>query len=168
MPLLTKWKTTSDFQPILDKVQNQVRVWQSKLISQAGRLTLIKSVLSLLTYCPMQTTILPSGITTKIDQVICGFLLGNTSEQRHLHIVGWDTLTQSKMHGGLGIRKTKENDEAFLMNQAWWIWSNLSSLLAKFINHKYCHTFSFLQTHFVIGSHAWRAILRGRNLLQNC
>ena len=74
MPLLTKRNTTSDFQPILDKVQNQVRVWQSKLISQAGRLNLIKYVLAPLTYYPMQTTILPRGITTKMDQVIRGFL----------------------------------------------------------------------------------------------
>ncbi|KAK7815826.1 putative ribonuclease h protein [Quercus suber] len=78
MPLLTKRKTTSDYQPIPDRVQNQIRIWQSKLISQVGRLTLIKSVLSPLTYYPMQTTILPRGITTKIDQVTCGFLLGDT------------------------------------------------------------------------------------------
>ena len=46
MPLLTKRKSTLVFQPLLDKIHTRIRAWQSKLLSQAGRLTLIKSVLS--------------------------------------------------------------------------------------------------------------------------
>ena len=46
VPLILKRKTTSAFQPLLDEIQTRIRAWQSKIISQAGRVTLIKSVLS--------------------------------------------------------------------------------------------------------------------------
>lgn len=46
MPLLIKRKTTSAFQPFLDKIKNGIRARHTKLISQAGRVTLIKPVLA--------------------------------------------------------------------------------------------------------------------------
>ena len=50
MPLLTTRKTDNAFTPLVDRINNKIRHWQSKLLPQAGRLTLIKSVLSPLAY----------------------------------------------------------------------------------------------------------------------
>ena len=78
MPFLTKWKSSLAFQPLLEKIHTRIRAWQPKLLSQAGRLTLIKFVLSPLTYYQMQTIVLPWSITSNIDKSIRGFLWGDT------------------------------------------------------------------------------------------
>ena len=87
MPFLTKRKSTPSFQPLLDKIHTRIRAWQSKLLSQESRLTLIKSILSPLTYYQMQTTILPKGTTSSIDRTIRDFLWGDTPTQRHVHLI---------------------------------------------------------------------------------
>ena len=69
-------------------------------------------------------------------------------------------------YGGLGIKDSKTTDDAFLMNQAWRTWQNTHSLLAKFLCQKHYQTTNFLQTTSHTGSHSWKALLRGRNLLQ--
>ena len=48
--LLTTRKTNNAFTPLVDRINNKIRHWQSKLLPQAGRLTLIKSVPSPLAY----------------------------------------------------------------------------------------------------------------------
>ena len=58
MPLQTTGKANSLFTPLVDTINNRIRNWQAKLISQAGRITLIKSILSPLSYFLMQTTLL--------------------------------------------------------------------------------------------------------------
>lgn len=58
------------FQPLLDKINTRIHAWQSKLLSQASRIELIKSILSPFTYYQMQTTILPRSITSSVDKYI--------------------------------------------------------------------------------------------------
>ena len=36
MPLLTTRKTNNAFKPLVDRINNKIRHWQSKLLSQAG------------------------------------------------------------------------------------------------------------------------------------
>lgn len=101
MPLLTKRKSTTAFRPLLDKIHSRIRVWQSKLLSQAGRITFIKSILSPLTYYQMQTTALPRSITSNIDKSIRNFLWGDTPTKRHVQLISWETLTKPKVFDDL-------------------------------------------------------------------
>ena len=78
----------------------------------------------------------------------------------------WEKVTKTKQQGGLGIRDIKLNNEAFLTNQAWRIWSNPNGFWAKFLKQRH-----FPNTHFLnlaistYGSHSWKAILKGRSIL---
>ncbi|KAK7831680.1 putative ribonuclease h protein, partial [Quercus suber] len=166
MPLLTKRKSTPTFQPLLDKIHTRIHAWQSKLLSQAGKLTLIISILSPLIYYQMQTIVLPWSTTSSIDRSTRDFLWGDTQTQGHVYLINWDMLTKPKVRVRLGIRDSKTTNDAFLMNQAWRIWRNLHSLLAKFLSQKHYQTTDFLQTTSHTGSHLWKALLQGRDLLQ--
>ena len=114
----------------------------------------------------MQTTVLPRSIMSNIDKSIWDFLWGDTPTQQRMHLINWDTLIKPKACGELGIRDSKTTNDAFLMNQAWRTWQNPQSLLAKFLSQKHYRTTNFLQTTSHTGSHSWKAMLRGRNLLQ--
>ena len=56
--------------------------------------------------------------------------------------------------------------KAFLMNQAWRIWRNDHSLLAKFLQHRHYRNSNFLLTSSSHGSHAWKALLGDRDLMK--
>ncbi|KAF3952487.1 hypothetical protein CMV_021962 [Castanea mollissima] len=159
MPLLTKRKTTTAFQSLLEKIHTRIQAWQSKLLSQEGRITLIKSILSPLTYYQIQTNIIPRSITSSIDKSIRNFLWGDTPTQWHVHLINWETLTRSKVFGNLGIRDSKTTNDAFLMNQEWRLWRNPHTLLANFLSQKHCRTSDFLRTTPHTGSHSWKALL---------
>ena len=126
----------------------------------AGRLTLIKSVLSLILNYHMQTTLLPTVVIHRLEQTLEGFLLKTCSP----YVLG--KVTKTKQQGGLGIRDIKLNNEAFLPNQAWRIWTNLNGIRAKFLKQRH-----FPNTHFLnptisnYGSHSWKAILKGHSIL---
>ena len=80
--------------------------------------------------------------------------------------MSWEKVTKTKQQGGLGIRDIKLNNEAFLTNQAWRIWTNPNGIWAKFLKQRH-----FPNTHFLnptisnYGSHSWKAIPKGRSIL---
>ena len=132
----------------------------------AGRLTLIKYVLSPTLNYHLQTTLLPAAVIQRLEQALKGFLWGDTENQKHVHLLSWEKVTKTKQQGGLGIRDIKLNNEAFLTNQAWRIWTNPNGIWAKFLKQRH-----FPNTHFLnlaistYGSHSWKAILKGRSIL---
>ena len=83
-----------------------------------------------------------------------------------MHLLSWETVTKLKLCGGLGIRDALCSNQSFLMNQAWRIWHNGHSLLAKFLQHRHHCNSNFLLTSSSHGSHAWKALLCGRNLMK--
>ena len=46
LPLYLQKPSRADFQPLVDKVTNRLQAWQAELLSQGGRLILVKAVLS--------------------------------------------------------------------------------------------------------------------------
>lgn len=114
----------------------------------------------------MQTTHIPKGVLDHMNKLIRGFLCADTTTQKHVHLLNWESITKSKQDGGLGIRDATASNDAFLINQAWRIWRNDDTMLAKFIRLKHCRRTDFLNTISHIGSHSWKALIRGRNLLK--
>lgn len=166
MPLLTTMKANSLFTPLVDRINNRIRNWQAKLISQAGRITLTKSILSPLAYFLMQTTLLlVRHLISNRKKTIHCFLWGDTTSQKYIHLLAWATITKTKQCGGLGVRDTKWSKETFLANQAWRLWQNASMLWTNFLKHKHFRRSNFLTTTSKNGSHSWKALLKGRELL---
>jgi hypothetical protein len=64
------------FQSIVDKVLRRVEGLRAKTLSQAGRLTLIKSVAATLPSYAMSTFLLPNGIYTALDRIFKNFWCG--------------------------------------------------------------------------------------------
>jgi len=62
LPILTSRKLNTTFSPLLERINSKVRLWQPKLLSMAGRLTLIKSVLYPILNYHMQTTLLQAAV----------------------------------------------------------------------------------------------------------
>ncbi|KAL0014391.1 hypothetical protein SO802_001460 [Lithocarpus litseifolius] len=72
LPILTSRKLNSTFSPLIERINSKVRLWHPKLLSMAGRLTLIKSVLTPILNYHMQTTLLPAAVILRLEQVLKG------------------------------------------------------------------------------------------------
>lgn len=57
LPLILNSTSNSMFQPLLDRIRDRIRAWQSILLSQAGRITLIKQSYLLLPFMPCKLPI---------------------------------------------------------------------------------------------------------------
>ena len=114
----------------------------------------------------MQMMFLPQGVLDHIDRLVRRFLWGDTEIHKHMHLLSWETVTKPKLYGGLSIRDAFCCNQAFLINQAWRIWRNEHSLLAKFLRHRHYRNSDFLLTSPSHGSRAWKELLCGRDLMK--
>jgi hypothetical protein len=73
LPILFGNSKKEAFQSIIDKVANKVEGWRAKTLSQAGRLTLIKSVVAAIPSYAMSTFLLPLSICRKLDRIFKNF-----------------------------------------------------------------------------------------------
>ena len=103
-PIFVGRRSSQDYQFILDKIGSRIEGWQSKLLSMAGRVTLINSVSSTIPNYIMQTSLLPTKTCHAIDRIHRNFLWGNTPDHKRFHAISWDIVSQPKVLGGLGIR----------------------------------------------------------------
>ncbi|KAM6563161.1 hypothetical protein CsatB_023159 [Cannabis sativa] len=114
LPLFRSRQKDADFNFILDNLTSKLQGWKAKSLSKAGRATLIKSVgLSLPMYA-MQTTNLSNRMVNRIDGLVRDFWWGFEKGNHGLHLKAWDKLCLPKSLGGLGFRKTREMNLAFL------------------------------------------------------
>ena len=87
---------------IKERIWQKLRGWKGKLLSQAGREVLIKSVIQAIpTYTCFK---LPLGLCHEIASLIKKFFWGQRGDQRKAHWLKWDELTKSKIIGGMGFR----------------------------------------------------------------
>lgn len=107
--------------------------WKTKFLSFAGRVVLVKAVMSSIPSNVMQGSALPTRLCEKLDKVNRNFLWGSTCEKRKLHLVGWNKIIKSKEEGGIGIQTSKAKNIALLGKLNWRMFHEKESLGAKVI-----------------------------------
>ncbi|XVF16288.1 hypothetical protein REPUB_Repub10bG0018300 [Reevesia pubescens] len=166
-PMIHGRVTKSTYMDIISKAQAKLHAWENKPLSIAGRITLIKSVMSALPCYLMQTTFLPEFVTSELDKLIRTFLWGGTSESRKLHLINWDKICLPKDQGGLGLRKSRSVNLSFLAKLGWKILQDNDNLWIEVMKMKYLRKQDFL-TVTIKGadSYTWKSIIKGRMILQ--
>lgn len=96
-----------------------------------------QSVLASIPYYTMQVTSIPSGVCEAIDKRIRNFLWGNKEGERKIHLVRWEVVTRLKDQGGLGLRKAKDMNTAFLAKIGWRMEMEKDKLWVQVITNKY-------------------------------
>lgn len=128
---------------------------------------LLKAVLQSMPSYAMSCFKLPSSLCKQIHSALTRFWWDDKPGKRKMSWVAWDKLTLPKFDGGLGFKDVEAFNDAFLAKIGWRILNNPTSLLAKILLGKYCHSSSFLDCPSPSSaSHGWRGILLGRDLLR--
>ncbi|PKI66656.1 hypothetical protein CRG98_012998 [Punica granatum] len=113
-PISLSKKKEKDLSFPIDQIRSKLSGWKSKLLSMAGRATVIESVTSATLPYVMQCTYLPMEVTSKIDKLNRDLLWGSSTEKRKVHLVNWDMVTQPKSMGGLGLKQMDLRNKALL------------------------------------------------------
>jgi hypothetical protein len=125
LPLTPRRLKRIDFQPLVDKAASKLSAWNCRNLTQASRITLVKSVLSSqLIY--LITVIKPTKGTLKdLDKIRRRFLWagdGNISGGKCK--VNWTRTTLPKKLGGLGILDLHKFSRALRLRWLWLQWTS--------------------------------------------
>ena len=89
---------------VLRNIENRLASWKAKLLSRAGRLTLIKSVLNSLPVYFMSMFKMPKAVATKIVKLQRRFFWGGRNgENKSCPTVKWSDIELPRDMGGLGV-----------------------------------------------------------------
>ena len=102
------------FSFIRERIWQKIQGWKEKLLSQAGREVLIKSILQALPTFTMNCFKLPRSLCKDIESLIRKFWWGYRGDQRKTHWLAWNKLCLPKSQGGLGFRDIENFNLALL------------------------------------------------------
>lgn len=152
----------STLKPVLDKIRSRLSDWKRKLLSFAGRLTLIKLVLfSLLVYYLSLFKIL-EGVARQFEKIKDAFLWGGNDLKRKVHQVKWLDVTKNVNQGGLGIKRIWDINTRLLLKWWWKFETQINALWRRVICSKYkienSYWHSIVRTYYR-HSRAWNDIV---------
>ncbi|KAL0454593.1 UNVERIFIED_CONTAM: putative ribonuclease H protein [Sesamum latifolium] len=124
------------FATIRDRVWSRITGWNEKLLSQAGKAVLIKSIIQAIPTYAMGCFKLPVTLLKEIHGMIANFWWNNRRKNK-VHWISFDKLCASKLHGGLGFRQLHFFNLAMLAKQLWRIMRHPDKLLSRVLRARY-------------------------------
>ncbi|KAJ4818146.1 RNA-directed DNA polymerase (reverse transcriptase)-related family protein [Rhynchospora pubera] len=156
----------TDFCPLLNKIEHKLQNWKSALLSQAGKMVLIKSVVEPTMLYAMQTSVLPKSVLKKIQSRIRSFFWNNGTEKR-MSLLAWKHITVPKNQGGLGLKDLVKFTTSVHMKYLWHLASGTEALWVHIIKTKYLQRADLWSTKRTARcTPMWRAILAVRPVLK--
>ncbi|KAL0455324.1 UNVERIFIED_CONTAM: hypothetical protein Slati_0871600 [Sesamum latifolium] len=120
VPLVSSRLSRADCHPLIQKVDRRLAGWNHLTLSFAGRVQLIKSVLSSLHTYWASAFILPKAVLKVIEERMRSFLWKGASG-RGAEKVSWKQICRPKKEGGLGIRQVVYMNQSLMLKYIWCI-----------------------------------------------
>ncbi|XP_031091035.1 uncharacterized protein LOC115996030 [Ipomoea triloba] len=152
---------------IEDKIKQRMGSWNKKLLSQAGKEVLLKTIAQAMPTFSMSVFLLPESVCLSIERTMNRFWWGSGNDKR-IHWKAWDKLCVPNRFGGLGFKDLRAFNLAMLGKQAWRFLTTPQSLVAKIYKARYFPRTSFIDA--TVGncpSFCWRSIMAAHGLICN-
>jgi hypothetical protein len=120
VPLHLKKARKEDFQALLDKIRRILAAWKTHMLTQAGRLILVQSILSAMAIFHLMSLDPPPWVLKAIDKIRRAFLWKGTETVQGGHcLVNWKAVCRPKSCGGLGIMSLEAMSTYLRVRRAW-------------------------------------------------
>ena len=149
------------------QIWKKLQGWESKLLSQAGREILIKTIAQALPTYTMSCFKIPLTLCNEIEALIRKFFWGQRGDNRKIHWLKWSNLCKPKSQGGMGFKDLAMFNDALLAKQTWRLLHDAQSLFYKVFKAKFFpNTFVMEARALSNASYAWKSILKGRDVIK--
>ena len=113
---------------IRERVREKLDGWKTKLLNQAGKEVMIKSVAIAVPSYPLSVFSMPLSLCKAINSDIAHFWWSKGVGNNGMHWRAWDKLCLSKLEGGIGFRDLNAYNLSLLAKQCWRIINNPNAL----------------------------------------
>ncbi|XP_074320818.1 uncharacterized protein LOC141657465 [Silene latifolia] len=137
VPISSKKISKFEGHKLIERIVQRIRCLGARKLSYAGRLVLVKTVLSTLHSYWASMFLIPSGIMNKVDSICRNFLWGGRDSYLKAPNINWNTCCKPKAEGGLGLKNAKLWNKALLGKYTSWLASKKDHLWVKWVNHVY-------------------------------
>ncbi|XP_022014523.1 uncharacterized protein LOC110914019 [Helianthus annuus] len=157
------------FSVLVEKLDKRISNWKNRLISFAGRLQLIVSVLSSMHIYWSSVFILPARVIHDLEARMRNFLWSqDNSFKKGRAKVSWKSVCTPKYEGGLGIRRIGDFNKALMANHVWGILTKRKSLWVEWVHDYKLKGKSFWMVKVPTNCcWSWRKILQLRPIIRN-
>ncbi|GJV69848.1 hypothetical protein Tco_1485357 [Tanacetum coccineum] len=168
VPLVSSRLVFRDCKELIDRLRSRINDWKNKSLSAAGRLQLVRSVVSSMHVYWASVFILPSQIILDIEQLMRGFLWCHGDMSKGKAKVSWEVVCLPKNEGGLGVRRLDTFNKALMVPHIWNLLARKDSLWVKWI-----HVYKLRGRHFFdipyrgCMTWGWRKLLQLRPLIRD-
>ncbi|GJY46689.1 RNA-directed DNA polymerase, eukaryota, reverse transcriptase zinc-binding domain protein [Tanacetum coccineum] len=168
VPLITKNIGISECNQLVERVKQKVNDWKNKVLSYAGRLQLIASVLASMHIYWASIFLIPKTTVKEIEKALKGFLWCQGDMKRGAAKVAWKVICAPKSQGGMGIKRLGPWNEALLCKHLWNVSAMKESLWVKWVNVVKLKGKSIWEVDIDDnGSGTWKAILNLRSKIRD-
>ena len=97
----------------MEKFNKKLAGWKGKMLSQAGKVTLLRAYLQSLPTYALSHFKISTKFVDAIDKIKIYFLWSSTEEKKRMALIAWENVCKPKIEGGLGIRSIRSMNKAF-------------------------------------------------------
>jgi hypothetical protein len=126
-----------DIQPVIDKIIKRIAGWRGRLLSYAGRLTLLRACLASIPIYLLSIIKFPRWAIDMINSQMGHFLWNNNEDKQRYRLANWQLVAQKKDFGGLGIPDLRSLNLALLCSWIFRYQLNNNVIWAQILDFKY-------------------------------
>lgn len=104
---------------LVEQVRGRLYGSSARMLSMAANALLIQITVLAIPVYTMQAMKLPQGTIATLEKSNRSFFWGDEKKKKEIHSVAWETICQPKALRGLGIRRLREANQAYLTKLAW-------------------------------------------------
>jgi len=163
VPIFKGKPKVSHLQPIADRIKMKLSAWKASLLSMAGRIQLVRSVIQGMIIYSISLYSWPISLIKAVEKHIRNFIWSGDTDRRKLVTVSWKKLCRPYSQGRINIRSLKNLNQATNLKLCWNLLNSQSSW-AKLLRDRTIRGKKSIQHH--IYSSIWSSIKHEFNTIK--
>ncbi|XP_074264074.1 uncharacterized protein LOC141586672 [Silene latifolia] len=135
IPISYMRMAVGDCTRLVEKVVGRIRGWGAKKLSYAGKLVLIRAVLTQLHSFWTRVFVIPLTVIDRIEGICRNYLWSGSDQYLKTLDVSWEKICNEKRYGGLNIVNARLWNQAVIGKYTWWLAAKSDHMWIRWVDH---------------------------------